>query len=289
MGKNKDEYFKHFSESLSYKFSLDCYSHYEKMIGCRNKYVKLYNEYLKNQHDFDVVANSKENVFGYIFSISTHFFDELLNNIVLSSYDSAHFSIRRISENFVIFSFLNNNVNSISDFFRQVSMNKHKHIISSEVLRNQLSEEEINKVEEEFNRIKDDIISFFGEGTPLSNRKLEKLEKTLRSNYYWAYRRFDFGENITFKKLCNSIDNADDYDAFSRSSNRVHSNNIFEYTLMMTSDYKEEMYLCHMYCWYMVRYTVRLRENYPTLDFSEIDKALIDLDNKIENIYSKGV
>ena len=58
---------------------------------------------------------------------------------------------------------------------------------------------------------------------------------------------------------------------------------------MMTSDYKEEMYLSHMYCWYMVRYSVKLKENYPNLDFSELNKALIDLDNEIESIYFKGV
>jgi len=288
MGKNKDEYFKHLSESLSYKFSLDCYSHYEKMICCRDKYVELYNKYLEKQHNFDVVANSKENVFGYIFSISTHFFDELLNNIVLGSYDSAHFSIRRIAENYVIFTFLINNGNSISDFFKQVSMNKHKHLVSSEVLRKQLSKEEIDKIEEEYRLIEEDIISYFGEETPLSKGKSNKLEKALRSNYYWAYRKFSFGDNISFRKLCDSIGNVDDYDAFSKSSNRVHSNNIFEYTLMMTSDYKEEMYLCYMYCWYMVRYIFRLRENYPTLDFSELDKALIELDAEIESIYSKG-
>ena len=109
MGTNQEEYFKRLNESLEYKFSLEEYNHYENMINCRNKYVELYDKYIEHQHDFEVTPNSKENVFGYIFSISTHFFNELLNNIILSSYDSTHFSIRRIAENYVIFSFLVDN------------------------------------------------------------------------------------------------------------------------------------------------------------------------------------
>lgn len=38
--------------------------------------------------------------------------------------------------------------------------------------------------------------------------------------------------------------------------------------------------------WLTNQIIVRLRENYPNLDFSKIDKALIDLDTEIESIYS---
>lgn len=163
MGRNKDEYFKHLNESLSYKFSLGDYNHYENMINCRNKYVELHKKYIENQHDFEIEPNSKENVFGYIFQISTHFFNELLNDIILSSYDSAHFSIRRIAENYVIFTFLIENEDSISDFFKQVSMNRYNHLINSETLRKQVSKEVINKAEEEYRGIMEDITIFFNE------------------------------------------------------------------------------------------------------------------------------
>ena len=284
-----EDYHKYLTESLLKKFSLNDFKHYEYMIESRNKYIDLFNDYIDSQKGVRIVPNSKENVFGYIFAISTHFFDELLNNIVLSLYDSAHFSIRRIVENYVIFTFLLKNDQSISDFFKQVSMSKYKHIMSSEALRAQLKPEDIIKIEEEYREIREEIINHFGLEIPLSGSKSDNLDKALRSNYYWAFRTFDFAENISFKKLCNNIGDDEDYDSFSQSSNRVHSNNIMEYTLMMTSDYKEEMYLAYMYCRYMKKYLTKLKENYTALKYLSINRVLIDLEREIEDIYSKGI
>lgn len=284
-----EDYYKYLNESLREKFSLDIFKHYDNMIESRNKYVDLFNDYIDSQNGVIIEPNSKENVFGYIFAISTHFFDELLNNIVLSSYDSAHFSIRRIVENHVILTFLLNNVQSISDFFKQVSMSKYKHVMSNDTLRAQLTSEDIIKIEEEYREIREEIITHFGLETPLSGSRSDNLDKALRSNYYWAFRKFDFAENISFKKLCNNIGDVEDYNSFSQSSNRVHSNNIMEYTLMMTSDYKEEMYLAYMYCRYMIKFVTKLKENYTTLQYSNISRVLIDLDREIEDIYSKGL
>ena len=100
-------------------------------------------------------------------------------------------------------------------------MNRYNHLVNSESLRNQLSHEDFDIAKKEYTGIVKDIITFFEDEEPLSNRKFKKLEKALRSNYYWAYREFAFGENVSFKKLCESIGAVDDYDAFSRSSNRV--------------------------------------------------------------------
>ncbi|MFH2117148.1 MAG: DUF5677 domain-containing protein [Bacillota bacterium] len=289
MKKHMENYHKYLNESLLQKFSLNDFKHYDNMIESRNKYVDLFDDYRDSQEGVIVEPNSKENVFGYIFATSTHFFDELLNNIVLSSYDSAHFSIRRIVENYVILTFLLKNDQSISDFFKQVSMSRYKHVKSSETLRAHLKPEDIIKIEEEYREIREEIINHFGLETPLSGKKSDDLDKALRSNYYWAFREFDFAENISFKKLCDNIGSIEDYTSFSQSSNRVHSNNIMEYTLMMTSDYKEEMYLAYMYCRYIIKFVTKLKENYTTLQYSEISRVLIDLDTEIEDIYSKGL
>ncbi|XMB72629.1 hypothetical protein RJI07_01675 [Mycoplasmatota bacterium WC30] len=289
MGKHMEDYYKYLNESLREKFSLDIFKHYDNMIECRNKYIDLYNEYGDMQKGIKIAPNSKENVLGYIFAISAHFFDELLNNIILSQFDSAHFSIRRIVENFVILTFLINNVEIISDFFKGVSVSKYKHVMSSDTLKSNLTDEEIEKVEKEYEEVRNDIITFFDLEFPLSGTKTDKLDRFLNSNYYWAFKKFDFAENITFKKLCNNIGSVEDYKSFSESSNRVHSNNIMEYTLMMTSDYKEEMYLAYTYKRYMLKFVMKLKENYTTLQYSNIFRVLIDLDREIEDMYSKGL
>ncbi len=289
MGKHMEDYYKYLNESLREKFSLDIFNHYDNMIECRNKYVDLFNAYSDSQKGVIIEPNSKENVFGHIFGISTHFFDELLNNIVLSQFDSAHFSIRRIVENFVILTFLINNDEIISDFFKGLSVSKHKHVMSYDTLKSKLTDEQVEKVEKGYEEVRNDIITFFDLDLPLSATKTDKLDRALNSNYYWAFRKFDFAENISFKKLCNNIGSVEDYNSFSESSNRVHSNNIMEYTLMMNSDYKEEMYLAHMYRKYMLKFVMKLKENYTTLQYSDIFVVLIDLDREIEDIYSKGL
>ncbi len=282
--KHTKNYLKTLTDSLNEKLNLSKYEYYNEMIDVRVKYIDIYNLIHSKYDEVKVDVTSPVYVFDYIFSASTHFFNELMDCIILSKYDSAHYSIRRISENYIILSFLNENQDCISDFSKQVILKKYKTIRQNKYIRSKLTEEEILLIEEQYKSIENEVLEFYSLRNPLSRSQQNKINDILGSDYFFAYKKISFGNRITLKKIAGVLGLEKDYTSFSNSSNRVHSNNIFEYTLIMTRDFNEEIYLGSSFYEYISKYTLILSLQNTEVDYSDLNSSLVLLDNAIKRI-----
>lgn len=279
-----NEYLNNLNDSLSEKIALNEYLHYNEIILVRNTYMNLYNSFLTEHNKSEIIPNSENNVFGHIFSISAHFFNEFMNNIILSQYDSAHYSARRIVENYIILVFLLKNRDCVSDFFNQIVVNKYKKLKHNNQLKPRLTKKELKVVEEEYEILRQEVLTFFSINEPLTTKQQRKVKSILENDYFFAYKKIGFGERINLRKIANQVGLEREYSSFGISSNRVHSNNIFEYRMILSSNYNEEVYLAITFYDYILRFTDVLSDYYTWLDFSEMNKVLSLLDLAITRI-----
>lgn len=279
-----EEYLSSLYESLSEKLSLEEYLHYNNIILARNTYNELYSSFLTEHNESEIIPNSEKNVYGHIYSISAHFFNEFMNNIILSQYDSAHYSARRIVENYIIFVFLLKNRDCVSDFFNQIIINKYNKVKHNDLLRSKLTKKELQVVEDDYEILRQEVLTFFSINEPLTNKQQRKVESILQSDYFFAYKRIGFGERINLRKIANQVGLEREYYSFGISSNRVHSNNIFEYRMILSSNYNEEVYLAMTFYEYISKYTDVLSDYYTWLDFTKMNDVLLLLDLAIKRI-----
>jgi hypothetical protein len=287
--KPKSKYLKELCDSLEEKFTLNNYSFIDNLIECREAYFVTFEDYIKTVKGEKIIPKSERNIFGYLFNISRNFFDCLMDNIILSQYDSAHFNIRRLSENYIILSFLSANKEYSLDFFDYIDLRKYKVLVQNDYISARLTKKEKRIITGTFEKLKGELIEYFSLPKVLSKTQNDKLENILLSDYYWAHKKFKFGQNISLKQIAKISNCINDYNVFANSCNRVHSNNIIEYTMMLKSNFNEDLYLLSCFCMYLNKYSGFFKSYYGNIDFSEVEKNLRTLEADLRKLTESNI
>lgn len=197
--------------------------------------------------------------------------DSVLENLIISNYDTCLKIIRSISEQLIIFKCLMQNEKSLmEDFFHWSILNDYK---------NPKNEVELaSTVKELYDRYNLNIERYILKKEKNINEvKLKKYKNQLiDSNYGWYYTRWKVGDPISLKYIAKNEKCEEIYEMFEYYSEKVHNNNTRTLIIQSKHNLSMEYHILELLLFTQKHIIEIIKKYIHTEKYNDVQKKILE-------------